>query len=209
VKRFTSIVARDWSNALLRPHCCASRSNLSVHPIVGLGKHALCSPLPPIAQESVRVMKSQIKARSSKLYEQALVIAQGEKPDFRKALSLLQRAHKAKDPRAAYALATWYLHGKAGNVEIDFSKAVPLLQEAADANLSDAQYDLAVCYEKGVGARVNLKKAAALYLRAALHGDRQAAYETGRCYYHAIGVKQDRSIAAVWFSYAEELGIVD
>jgi TPR repeat protein len=162
-----------------------------------------------IDQESVRLMKSQIKVRSSKLYDKALVNAQGEKPDFRKALSLLRRAHKAKDPRAAYALATWYLHGQSGIVEIDFSKAVPLLQEAADANLSDAQYDLAVCYEKGVGVRASLKKAAALYLRAALHGDRQAAYETGRCYFHGIGVKRDRSIAAVWFSYAEEFGIVD
>ena len=54
--------------------------------------------------------------------------------------------------------------------------------------------------------RKNLKKAAELYLRAALEGGKQSIYEIGRCYYYGIGVAQDRSIARAWLDRAEKLG---
>lgn len=140
-------------------------------------------------------------------YDEALELAQRDDADLARAAVLLQAAHEAGDLRAAYALATWYLHGKYFRRNV--RTAVRLLREAAAENVGDALYDLAVCYEEGCGVSKNAGKAAALYLQAALQGERQSVWELGRCYYHGIGVKADRKIARVWFARAEELGIVD
>jgi uncharacterized protein len=83
---------------------------------------------------------------------------------------LLIRADKRGDPRATYALATWWLHGKDILVKKNLRKAVGLLRKAADAH-PDATFDLAVSYEKGRGVRKSQKMAAKLYLKAALLGD--------------------------------------
>jgi TPR repeat protein len=145
--------------------------------------------------------------RTSKYYEEALAEAQRRRPDWHKALRLLNRAHKHGDYRAAYALGTWYLHGKGDLVPRNLSKAISLLREAADADHADAAFDLAVCYEKGTGVRKSEKKAVLLYLKAALLGDKQSLYEVGRCYWYGFGVKRDRSIAGVWLDRAAKLKI--
>ncbi len=66
---------------------------------------------------------------------------------------------------------------------------------------------MAVCYEKGTGVKKNEKKAATLYLRAALLGDKQSIYEVGRCYWHGLGVKRDRAIASAWLDQASKFNI--
>lgn len=144
--------------------------------------------------------------KTSKYYDQALAEAQGQGADIQKALHLLNRAYKQGDPRAAYALGTWYLHGKGTIVPKNLVKAVPLLREAAENDHAEAAYDLAVSYEKGIGIRKSEKKAAALYVKGALLGDTQSVYHVGRCYQHGLGVKRDRAIAAVWYDRAEKLG---
>jgi uncharacterized protein len=142
----------------------------------------------------------------SKYYEQALAMAQGENADVSKALRLLNRAYDQGDPRAAYAIATWYLHGKENLVPRDPAKAIQLLREATEQDHAEAAYDLAVSYEKGIGIRKSEKKAAALYVKGALLGDTQSIYHVARCYQHGLGVKRDRAIAAVWYDRAEKLG---
>lgn len=119
---------------------------------------------------------------------------------------MLDRAYKAGDRRAAYALGTWYLHGKKDLVAKDLGKAIHLFREAAENDNADAAYDLAVSYEKGIGVRRSEKKAVALYLKAALLGDKQSIYHVGRCYQHGLGVKRDRSIASIWYERAAKLG---
>lgn len=118
---------------------------------------------------------------------------------------LLTAAHEAGDPRATYALATWYLHGRVFKKNV--RRSVTLLREAAKRRIPDALYDLAVCYERGEGVSKNSRKAFELYVRAALQGERQSVYEVGRCYYHGIGIARDRRLARVWLDRAEELGI--
>lgn len=147
------------------------------------------------------------RMKTSKYYEEALAEAQRRGADLSKALRLLNRAYKQGDSRAAYALATWHLHGKGDVVSRDLSKAVALLRDAADAGHAEATYDLAVCYEKGTGVGKSEKKAALLYLKAALLGDKQSLYEVGRCYWHGLGVKRDRSVAGVWIDRAAEFKI--
>jgi uncharacterized protein len=139
----------------------------------------------------------------SKDYDAALREAQRKGGDLKKAYKLLTSAYKAGDERATYALGTWYLYGREDLIEKDLTRAVAMLREAAEANCSDALHDLAVCYAKGVGVKRSDYKAAELYLQAALHGDKQSAFEMGRCYWHGIGVQRNRRIARVWLDYAE------
>ena len=140
-------------------------------------------------------------------YEVALREARRKRANFGKAHVLLLRAHENGDPRATYALAAWHLYGRDPVVEKDLGKAVSLLKEAANANHPDALHDLAVCYAKGAGIRQSEKKAALYYLRAAVYGDKQSAYEVGRCYWHGLGVTRDRNAARVWLDYAEKFDI--
>jgi len=127
-----------------------------------------------------------------------------KKPDVKKALKLLQQAYKLHDAGAAYALATWYLHGT--HVRKNLKKGTTLLKEAVSReNIPSALYDLAVSYEKGTGTNKSLKKAYTYYLQAALWGEKDAFYEVGRCLYHGIGIKRDKSLANIWLDRAENL----
>lgn len=147
------------------------------------------------------------RVKTSKYYDDALSEVRRRGADIAQVLRLLQRAYKRGDPRAAYALATWYLDGKGEFVPRNVAKGVQLLREAVDGNQADAAYDLAVCYETGEGVRKSEKKAVRLYLKAALLGEKQSLNELGRCYWHGLGVKRDRSIARVWFDEAEKFDI--
>lgn len=140
-------------------------------------------------------------------YEEALKFAQQDDGDFGKVFTLLFQSYEDGDSRAAYALGTWYLHGK--HVRKNLKKALHFLREAADESVKEACYDLALCYEQGVGVRKSEKRAVQYYVKAALAGDDQSIYEVGRCYYYGLGVKRDRGIAEVWLSAAEQKGIAD
>ncbi len=141
-------------------------------------------------------------------YEQALAEMRRKKsPDLAKVNKLLCQAMREGEPKAAYALGTWYLHGR--YYKEDWKKAVRLLKQAADAKVPEALYDLAICYEKGAGVRKKCERAFELYLTAGLCGDRQAVFEVGRCLWHGIGVTRDKRIARIWYRHAASLGITD
>ena len=141
----------------------------------------------------------------SKPYQLALREALKKRPDYKQVLALLKRALKQGDPYAAYALATWYLHGSRG-FKKDIRKGTALLKQAAQGAVASANYDLAVSHENGIGVRKNEKRAFELYLTAALLGDKSAFFETGRCYFYGIGTKQDRRTAKIWLTRAKQLG---
>jgi uncharacterized protein len=144
-------------------------------------------------------------ATDRKTYEMALKRAMRPNANYTEIAPLLTAAHESGDPRATYALATWYLHGRAFRRNV--RKAVALLRVAASNGIPDALYDLAVCNENGEGTPKNESRAVELYLRAALLGEKQSIYEVGRCYYYGIGVKVDRAIARVWLDRAKDLGV--
>lgn len=138
-------------------------------------------------------------------YRRALREAQREPANMKKAYKFLLRAHTKGDSNATYALATWYLFGRASIIEKNLSTAVTLLKKAAKAKHADALHDLAVCYAKGVGVRRSDRKAIECYLQSAVLGDEQSAFEVGRCYWHGIGVKRDRRIANIWLAHADRV----
>jgi TPR repeat protein len=84
-----------------------------------------------------------------------------------------------------------------------------LIRESAEAGVPSALYDLAASNEMVTGVRKSLVRAAEFYVQAALLGDKQSVYEAGRCYYHGIGVQQNRRIARVWLDRASQLGVED
>jgi uncharacterized protein len=141
-------------------------------------------------------------------YERALKLAEGRSGKTRKVYDLLVAADKAGDPRATYALATWYLHGSRFTKK-DLARGNEMLQQAASKNVPDAAYDLAVSLEKGLGIRKSERKSFELYMRAALLGERQSLYEVGRMYYHGIGTHKNRRLAEIWLDCAESFGITD
>src|SRR5216683_1444473 len=118
-------------------------------------------------------------------YEEALHVARkAERDGGPWPLQMLQEAADAGHPPALYALATWYLHGRA--VRKNFKKAVALLKKASTANIPAAQYDLGVSYELGKGVAKSTKLAFRWYLRAARNGDPGGLTEVARCYYYGI-----------------------
>jgi uncharacterized protein len=143
----------------------------------------------------------------SRDYDHALELMNTSNPDVRKSFALLQAAHAEGDPRATYALATWYLHGQAPVAERDTAKARCLLEAAAAARVPDALYDLGVYYERGEDGAADPSRAFRNYLQAALRGDRQSVYEVGRCYHYGIGTTADEDTAVIWLDRAAELGV--
>lgn len=141
-------------------------------------------------------------AKGDKIYFKALSEANKADGDLNYVFGLLQKAAALNNPKAKYALGTWYLHGKF--VKKNYKKAVEYLSEAADENIKDALYDLAVCYEKGAGTKKDIFKAFQLYLKASLLGEKQSLYEVGRCYYYGLGVEKNVEIAKIWLDQAKE-----
>jgi TPR repeat protein len=143
------------------------------------------------------------------LYDEALSLARVKNPDLAQVRTMLEDALSRGDARAAYALGTWYIHGREPAVRKNLKEGVRLLRVAAAAGVPDALYDLAVCYQKGAGVAKNELRALALYLKAGLRGEPGALKEVGRCFYHGYGVARNTKIARVFLDRAAELGSVD
>ena len=126
--------------------------------------------------------------------------------DKRKMLRLLKKAVETQDPRAYYALGTWYLYGNSV-LKKNIVKAVQLLEKAAEANVLEAVHNLSLHYEEGKIVQKNTQRAHQLFLQAALLGDSEMVYEVARTYYYGIGTKIDRKTADIWYQHAEKLGI--
>lgn len=132
---------------------------------------------------------------STKQYRQALRESKSARSqsEIRAVADLLEDAHRSGDPKAAYALGTWYFHGKF--FKEDRKKGFLLMLEAADNFVPDACFDVAVSYETGAGIRKNIKKAVIYYFRAMMLGETQSITEVGRLFYWGIGVPKSRTIA--------------
>lgn len=143
--------------------------------------------------------------KGDRLYSKALAEAKAD--NNKSAFELLNKSAEYKNPKAYYALGTWYLHGT--YVKKDIPKAIDYLMKSAEGKYPDAFYDLGVCYETGIGVEKDLDKAFESYLQASIRGEKQSFYEVGRCYHYGIGVEEDKVLADYWLERAEELGITE
>jgi uncharacterized protein len=129
-------------------------------------------------------------------YEEALAKSKKEEISEFFVLELLQKSMALGNPKATYAVATWYLHGKFVKKDIRFG--TKLLKKAAKLGSAEACFDLAVSYETGVGVKKDVERAFDLFLESALRGDVDANYSLYRCFWHGIGTRRNRTIAGLW-----------
>ena len=143
--------------------------------------------------------------RADALYKEALSLARGgRRADLPRCLALLQAASDRGDPKATYAIATWYLHGHV--VRKSFKKGFGLLYAIRDSRIRGALFDLALCFESGRGVEKNLRMALKYYKKAASLGDADPKCELARCLYYGIGVSRNQKAAAHWYRRAARQG---
>ena len=118
------------------------------------------------------------------IYDSALRLMRRRDPDFEAVRRLLENAIAAGEPRAFYALATWYLHGT--HVRKSLKKGAELLKVAADHKVRDALFDLAVLYVQGRGVPKDKQQSFGLFREAADGGDPEAMTGVGRMLYYGI-----------------------
>ncbi|MEN0061299.1 MAG: tetratricopeptide repeat protein [Myxococcota bacterium] len=120
--------------------------------------------------------------------------------------SRMELAVTSGDPRAMYAIATWYLAGEYGYPCSD-ERALSLLHAAAQAGVTEAMYDLGVSFELARGVPSDCHKAFYWYLRAAIRGEADAVMQVANCYASGSGIELDLVSALAWYEAAEALGV--
>jgi len=97
----------------------------------------------------------------------------GARRDDHEALTWLERAGDAGDPRAQYYLALFHLDGLAG-LKPDPMAAAALMLRSAQAGDARAMFRTGQNYERGLGVARDLGEATRWYSRAAAAGDPDA-----------------------------------
>lgn len=119
-------------------------------------------------------------------------------------LDELQRAARANDPKALFALGQLYLDGE--KVPSDVDLALVYLERGAAGGSVDATYRLADVYIHGRVAPIDEKRGFNYMLTAARHGARTAIFNTGAMYANGRGTKQDYTEALAWLWVAQHFG---
>lgn len=112
----------------------------------------------------------------------------------------LGKASAQGNGKATCFLGHYYIN-KNGSENAD--KAAQLYALAATQGYADAIFILAQGYDDGTtlsGIKHNDKKAAELYIKAAMHGNKIAHYYAGCCYYNGKGVGRDYRQAEMFLS---------
>ena len=98
---------------------------------------------------------------------------------------------EAKDPIAIYNLGGFYRDGVFGFPQ-DYTKALELWHRAGELGCADAYCRIAYVYSKGVGVKVDKKKAKHYYELAAIGGNEVARHNLGGN--EAIAGNYDRAL---------------
>lgn len=131
-----------------------------------------------------------------------------------------EQAHDADHPAASIRLH-WLHSGGSGVISANqqelqkyqtlFNPSLNWLKQQANFrgnNDQESQFNLGWCYQHGLGAPVNLAKAAQYYWIAANQGHRDAQYQLGVCCASGIGVKQNMHKAIFYYEQAAAKGHV-
>ncbi len=117
-----------------------------------------------------------------------------------------------KDPAKKFELGLVYYHGKAKkpDPDKDAKAAFKCFKSCAKKlNSADAHYYLALCFEKGVGTKVDPKKAREHYVSAISGGNIDAKIRMAYLWQRGLGGKKDEIQAFNLFNEAAEQGSVD
>ena len=87
----------------------------------------------------------------------------------------------------------------------DYSTAVMKWKPLAEKNNPMAQFNLALMYHRGLGVKMDEKKAVSLYKKSANNGYKLAQEFLAAAYYEGwFGLPRDRQKADYWLSKSEE-----
>jgi uncharacterized protein len=140
---------------------------------------------------------------SIEYFEKAVKLCRLKKPKLKDAFELFLSASHDGNPKAIYALATWYIFGNEV-VEKNEKQAVKLLKSIVNSNIAEANFQLALAYDQGWGVKRHSGRAFSLYMRAALLGDKDACDQISQYYAEGKYVKFDENLAAAWKTRSEQ-----
>uniref|UniRef100_A0A7S2W194 PDZ domain-containing protein n=1 Tax=Rhizochromulina marina TaxID=1034831 RepID=A0A7S2W194_9STRA len=143
---------------------------------------------PDLSAENVEKTAQLYQAAADKGNHKALFFlgklclsGKGVKEDQGKGVELLRRAADSGIAEAHFKLAELYDHGIFG-LDQSEAKAVQHVETAADLGLVAAQYELGHRFANGQGIRLDYRRAATYFLRAASQGDADAQYDLAQLY---------------------------
>ncbi|KTD66121.1 tetratricopeptide repeat protein [Legionella spiritensis] len=132
-----------------------------------------------------------------KLYQLGRI---GGKPDYQQAKKWYSAAKQKYTP-AAVALGFIF-----DTVDDDYLNATENYEQAAAKDSRIGQFNLGLIYEYGKGQPVNIKKAEALYLKAAEQGFAPAMSQLAGLYFNGKNGQRDEHKALTWYKKAAALG---
>lgn len=117
--------------------------------------------------------------------------------DYKKALSLAEKAEKASEPAALWVLGLAYDHGR--GVNKNKNKAIEYYERGADMAHPGCQHNLGCMYLRGDTIKIDVKRGFELCMKAAEQGFVPAMKDVGNCFQFGTGVNADMSSAIFWY----------
>lgn len=160
-------------------------------------------------QEEIKQLKEQnqeIKKENQELkeevgqllYQDATVLLNQTKPNYKKAYGLLEEAAFLHNfTKAQELVALSYLFGD--HLPRNITKAVLMLTDLADKGSAVGQQTLGFLYATGIGVNSSQAKALVYYMFAALGGDFKAQMALGYRYWAGIGVAANCESALTYY----------
>ena len=78
---------------------------------------------------------------------------------------------------------------------------------ASQYNVISAQNNVGVCLLHGIGVDAAADRACQWFLKAAVAGHPNAAYNLARCYEFGYGVRPNAGVALMWYTEAADAGV--
>lgn len=131
--------------------------------------------------------------------------------DMSVAMDWWENAARQLHVRAAHNLALAMLAGEPHDgsredAETDYTAVLRYLKIGADAGYPNSEYTLGKLYAEGVGVEQDKRRAAELFLSAAIKGFAKAQYNLGKIYRDGEGMTASDALSLFWFAEAAERG---
>lgn len=131
--------------------------------------------------------------------------------DMGVAMDWWENAARQLHVRSAHNLALAMLAGEPHDgaredQETDYTAVLRYLKIGSDAGYPNSEYTLGKLYAEGVGVEQDKRRAAELFLSAAIKGFAKAQYNLGKIYRDGTGMTANAGLSLFWFAEAAERG---
>jgi TPR repeat protein len=131
--------------------------------------------------------------------------------DMAVAMDWWEHAARQLHVRSAHNLALAMLAGEPRDgahedAGTDYTAVLRYLKIGSDAGYPNSEYTLGKLYAEGVGVEKDPRRAAELFLSAAIKGFAKAQYNLGKIYRDGAGMSANDALSLFWFAEAAERG---